>query len=146
MNNGCELCYLSICCVLMHSIWRRWGFEYLMLTCCVTNAIKSHSALACSLQCTSTILAATFRHRAQFQGARMLPNGTQPAPLSATAFIQVTLPGSKLCYHGTFYTSDWTDTVTGEWRRLRNKELYALYSSSDIIRVIKSRRLRWQST
>jgi hypothetical protein len=35
------------------------------------------------------------------------------------------------------------DKVTGEWRRLRNKELYALYSSSDIIRVIKSRRQRW---
>jgi hypothetical protein len=35
------------------------------------------------------------------------------------------------------------DEVTGEWRRLHNKELYALYSSTDIIRVIKSRRLRW---
>jgi hypothetical protein len=33
--------------------------------------------------------------------------------------------------------------VRGEWRRLDNKELYALYSSSDINRVIKSRRLRW---
>jgi hypothetical protein len=33
------------------------------------------------------------------------------------------------------------DEVTGEWRRLRNKELYALYSSPNIIRVIKSRRL-----
>jgi hypothetical protein len=32
------------------------------------------------------------------------------------------------------------DEVTGEWRRLHNKELYALYSSPDIIRVIKSRR------
>jgi hypothetical protein len=30
------------------------------------------------------------------------------------------------------------DEVTGEWRRLHNKELYALYSSTDIIRVIKS--------
>ena len=31
------------------------------------------------------------------------------------------------------------DKVTGEWRRLQNKELYAVYSSPDI-RVIKSRR------
>jgi hypothetical protein len=35
------------------------------------------------------------------------------------------------------------DEVTGEWRRLLKKELYALYSSPDIIRMIKSRRLRW---
>jgi hypothetical protein len=34
------------------------------------------------------------------------------------------------------------DEVTGEWRRLHNKELYALYSSPNIIRVMKSR-LRW---
>ena len=33
--------------------------------------------------------------------------------------------------------------VTGEWRRLHNKELYALYSSPNIIWVIKSRRLKW---
>jgi hypothetical protein len=35
------------------------------------------------------------------------------------------------------------DEVTGEWRRLHKQELHALYSSPNIIRVIKSRRLRW---
>ncbi|KAJ4443283.1 hypothetical protein ANN_04951 [Periplaneta americana] len=35
------------------------------------------------------------------------------------------------------------DEVTREWRKLHNTELHALYSSPDIIRNIKSRRLRW---
>ncbi|KAJ4426516.1 hypothetical protein ANN_27330, partial [Periplaneta americana] len=35
------------------------------------------------------------------------------------------------------------DEVTGEWRKLHNTELHALYSSPDIIKNIKSRRLRW---
>jgi hypothetical protein len=33
--------------------------------------------------------------------------------------------------------------ATGEWRRLHKEELNDLYSSPNIIRVIKSRRLRW---
>jgi hypothetical protein len=35
------------------------------------------------------------------------------------------------------------DKVTGEWRKLHYKELKVLYSSHNIFRVIKSRRMRW---
>jgi hypothetical protein len=35
------------------------------------------------------------------------------------------------------------DEATAEWRRLHNGELRILYSSPDIIRQIKSRRMRW---
>ena len=31
----------------------------------------------------------------------------------------------------------------GEWRRLHNEELHSLYRSPNIVRVIKSRKLRW---
>jgi hypothetical protein len=35
------------------------------------------------------------------------------------------------------------DEVTGEWRELYNEELHNLYSSPDIIRQVKSKRMRW---
>jgi hypothetical protein len=35
------------------------------------------------------------------------------------------------------------DEVTGDWRRLHNEEINVLYSSPNIVRVIKSRRMRW---
>jgi hypothetical protein len=31
----------------------------------------------------------------------------------------------------------------GKWRRLHNEELHSLYRSPNIVRVIKSKRLRW---
>jgi hypothetical protein len=35
------------------------------------------------------------------------------------------------------------DEVTGEWRKLHNEDLRDLYSSPSIIRIIKTRRMRW---
>jgi hypothetical protein len=35
------------------------------------------------------------------------------------------------------------DEVTGDWRKLHKEELYNLYSSPNIIRMIKSRKMRW---
>jgi hypothetical protein len=35
------------------------------------------------------------------------------------------------------------DEVTGGWRKVHNEELYGLYSSPSIVRVMKTRRMRW---
>jgi hypothetical protein len=35
------------------------------------------------------------------------------------------------------------DEVPGEWRKLHSGELHTLYSSPDIVRQIKSRKMRW---
>jgi hypothetical protein len=35
------------------------------------------------------------------------------------------------------------DEMMGDWRKLHNEELHNLYSSPNIIRMIKSRRIRW---
>ena len=35
------------------------------------------------------------------------------------------------------------DEVTGEWRKLHNEELSDLYSLPNIVRVVKSKRMRW---
>jgi hypothetical protein len=36
------------------------------------------------------------------------------------------------------------DEVTGGWRKLHNEDLHNLYPSPSIIRIIKSRRMRWK--
>jgi hypothetical protein len=33
--------------------------------------------------------------------------------------------------------------VTGGWRKLHNEELHNLYSSPSVIRIVKSKRMRW---
>jgi hypothetical protein len=35
------------------------------------------------------------------------------------------------------------DEITGKWRKLHNEKLHILYSSQNIIKQIKSRRMRW---
>jgi hypothetical protein len=35
------------------------------------------------------------------------------------------------------------DEVTGSWRKLHNDQLHNLYYSQNIVKVIKSRRMRW---
>jgi len=47
----------------------------------------------------------------------------------------------KTSYNGQY--SVCVCAITGEWRRLHNEELNDLYCSSNIVRVIKSRRMRW---
>jgi len=37
-----------------------------------------------------------------------------------------------------------TDEVTKEWRRLHNEEIHDLYSSPNIVWVIKSTKMRWE--
>jgi hypothetical protein len=36
------------------------------------------------------------------------------------------------------------DEITGEWIKLHHEELHDLYSSPNIVRVIKSRRMKWR--
>jgi hypothetical protein len=60
---------------------------------------------------------------------------------------------SDISITGVIHMYDWVlrrisgpkrDEVTGGWRKLHNEELHNLYSSPSIIRMIKSRRMRWE--
>jgi len=48
-----------------------------------------------------------------------------------------------MLFFGSVFSSPRRDEVTGEWRRLHNEELNDLYCSPNIVRVIKSRIMRW---
>jgi hypothetical protein len=48
-----------------------------------------------------------------------------------------------LSYNKFITTSKKLKVYVTIWRKLRNEKLHSLYSSSDILRVIKSRRIRW---
>jgi hypothetical protein len=47
----------------------------------------------------------------------------------------------NLYFDFALYSGDWEED--GSWRKLHNNELHSLYSSPNIVRVIKSRRMRW---
>jgi hypothetical protein len=74
--------------------------------------------------------------------AQSAPFLEAPFSPSWTIYHNVTLPteGGSV---SVLRLINWTSVLSHEWRRLHNKELCALYSSPNIIRVIKSRRLRW---
>ena len=46
----------------------------------------------------------------------------------------------KICFYIHIYMKI---CVSGEWRKLQNEELRFLYTLSNIVRVVKSRRMRW---
>ena len=68
--------------------------------------------------------------------------------LSLTNILNALCNGDAVCLlRGRHYIHTyWTlkkDAVTGYWRILHNEQLHGLYSSRNIVRAIKSRRMRW---
>jgi hypothetical protein len=50
----------------------------------------------------------------------------------------------KITFFSTWFpTGPTTEEVTGRWKKLHIEELHNLYSSPNIVRMMKSRRMRW---
>jgi hypothetical protein len=59
-------------------------------------------------------------------------------------YSEITKNGKLIIIWVTLALVNASQHITGEWRKLHNEELHILYSSLNIIRQIKSRRLRWE--